>query len=95
MGNETIATEHKDVRIIPETEHEALIVVPLCANCGHPICPGCFDWCDRAQEDGELCCEGRCVPGTVTTVIKAASARPELLELWQTFAAKIRARAGV
>lgn len=33
-----------------------------CIVCHHLECPGCDDWCDSLiGEDGDLCCDGKCI----------------------------------
>ena len=91
MTNATIGTEHRDVRIVPPTEFQMEIVVPICIVCGHAICPGCQDWCDiLIGEDMDLCCDGHCTPSPrQTTTIKASSHKQEHLDGWKENAARM------
>jgi hypothetical protein len=92
--HQTIATEHHDIRIIHVKEFVRMVVVLECAKCGHGICPGCGDWCDRLiGPDLALCCEGHCRPSSLTTTIMISSSNQKLLQSWIDQAAKTCAAA--
>jgi hypothetical protein len=35
--------------------------VPICKQCGHEICPHCWDWCHEVAENGDFCCKANCL----------------------------------